>query len=134
MVGCDMVGDEVEDQTQSMPGQRGAGAGQAGASAQVRFDLVGADAVRRPDDVLWLVVRQHGLEALDQLRVVQCDRRPRWAAPPYPHQPHRVETSVGERGPPLVRHRGQVDRPAGLDAQLVQPRPRVDFIDVRQLG
>ena len=134
MVGCDMVGDEVEDEAQSVPGQCGAGAGQAVASAQVRVDLVGADAVRRPDDVLWVVVRQHGLEALDQLLVVQRDRRPRWAARPHPHQPHRVETGVGERGPPLVRHRGQVDRPAGLDAQLVQPRPRVDLVDVRQLG
>ena len=67
VVGCDVVGDEVQDEAQSVPGQRGAGAGQAVASAQARVDLVVADAVRRPDDVLGSVVGQHGLEALDQL-------------------------------------------------------------------
>ena len=74
VVGCDVVGDEVQDEPQSVPGQRGAGAGQAVASAEARVDLVVGDAVRRPDDVVGSVVGQHGLEALDQLGVVQRDR------------------------------------------------------------
>jgi hypothetical protein len=117
-----------------MPGQCGAGAGQAVSSAQAWVDLVVADAVRRPDDVVGPVVGQHRLKAFDQLSVAQRYRGPRWAARPHPHQPHRVESRVGERGKPLVRHRGQVDTPSSLGAELMQPRPRIDFIDVRLRG
>ena len=134
VVGCDVVGDEVQDEPQSVPGQRGAGVGQAVASTQARVDLVVGDAVRRPDNVFGSVVGQHGVEALDQLGVVQRDRCSRRAARPYPHQPHGIETGVGERGPPLVRHGRQIDRPARLDTQLMQPRPRIDLVKVGLRG
>ena len=68
VVGCDVVGDEVQDEPQSVPGQRGAGVGQAVASTQARVDLVVGDAVRRPDNVFGSVVGQHGVEALRPAR------------------------------------------------------------------
>ncbi len=131
VVRCHVVRDEVEDQTESPPGEGGPGGGETRTAAEGAVDLVVPDAVRRPDHVVGAVVGKCGAEAVDQTGVGQRHGDAGRAPLPDPHQPDRVEPGVGDGIPLLVGHAREVHSPAGLDTELVQPRPGVDLVHER---
>ena len=61
-------------------------------------------------------------------------RNPRRASFPNTHEPDGVEALIGDGIPLLIRDRGEIQAPLVLAAQIIQPYPRVHFVDDRMPG
>ena len=124
MVGRDMVGNEVEDQPEPVPGERLAGDRQPLGAAEASVRDVVADAVRRADDVGRREVGQGTPEALEERRVLESDGDPRRAPLPHTHQPDGIEPERGDRLPLGVRDASEIDRSCPPAGSAHRARPR----------
>ena len=97
-------------------------------------DDVAAHAVGRADIVLRRKVGEGPPEILKEPLVSHGDANPHGAPFPNTHEPDGVEALIGDRIPLLVRDRGEIQAPPVLAAQIVQPHPRVHFVDDGMLG
>ena len=110
-------------------GQRLAGGGQTGPPAEAGVDLVAADAVGRPDDVLVGEVGQRGVERRHLLRRVEGELHAGRAALPHAHQPHGIDATRRHKVPFGGGYVGQRGGRAGAATDVVQPGGGVELVD-----
>ena len=129
-----VVGNEVEDQAQSALSEMAPRGGESLRPAEVFVNDVAAHAVGRADIVLRRKVGEGPPEILEEPLVSHGDANPRRAPFPDTHEPDGVEALIGDGIPLLLRDRGEIQAPLVLAAQIIQPHPRVHFVDDRMPG
>jgi hypothetical protein len=127
----EVVRDEIEEEAEAQTPQTFAQFGQPFVAAERRVNAVVVNRVRRADDIPLGAVGQGAAKLFLPAGVRARDPARGGAALPDAHQPHGVETIV--RDPPQLRVRHAAERQRLPPAQLVQPHPRVDFVDGRAL-
>ena len=129
VVRCDMVGDEVEDESHASRRQCCSGHRQRLVATEARIDDVVADAIRGADHVGVRRVVERASLRVDHRWDRAGDRRAERAALPDPHQPDRVDPRPRHVVPHVVRHVGQRHPATGDTFEVGEPHPREDLVD-----
>ena len=130
VIGCHVIGDEVDEQAYPAFGQGGSRRGEALATTESPVDLVAADAVGRSDHVGGVEIGQDVVERRHVIGGLHGQLHARWAAFPNAHQPHGVDSGWRHLVPFLGRdisEGGGVS--TGALADIVEPCRRVQLVD-----
>jgi len=131
VIGCDVVGYEIEDKAHAALCQFAAGDRQRLRPSQVGVDHVATHATGRTHVILLREIGQSPPKVLLQAGIGVGDADPRGTALPYPHEPHRVEAQTRDVVPHRFRNRSEGQGRLSFAAELSQPHPGVDFINHR---
>ena len=121
MIRSHVVGDEVQDQAQPPRRKRLPSAGERASAPEMIIDNIAAYAVGRSHNIVGLPIGQSRVEADPQVVIGQRDPDAGGAALPNSHQPHAVESKIGNLLPVAVGNRPKINRPAIGPAETSRP-------------
>ena len=130
MIRSHVVGDEVQDQAHTTRRKRLPGAGERASSTEMIIDNIAAYTIGRSHNIVGLPIGKSRVEADPQVVIGQRDHDAGGAALPDSHQPHAVESKIGNLIPVAVGNHPKINSPAFDPADRFQPGPGVDLVGI----
>ena len=131
MIESGVVWNEIDDEPHAPGAQLLANRGEIVPRSDSGIGFVAADAVGRADDIAGAPAGQRLIVRIEQLRFGPRDLPSERAPPPQPHEIHQVDAPFGEAVPLAFRYRPERQRSTFAARERVQPRPRVDLVQLR---